>query len=158
MQTENKLDNQLFGITMETKAVILILLLVAIIIYGAIRGGHIPKRYRSRKCMGKKWKSEFPNVKKEEIRKFLLLFTDAFAFNAEQKLKFEPQDKIIEIYSALYPLKGADSLELETLADDIEKEYLVNFNQVWSENLTLGELFNYVMNAKQGAQAGPAKA
>ena len=102
---------------MEIKTVIIISLLVAIFVYGAILGGKIPKVYRSRSCMGKKWKNEFPYAGKEEIRTFLLLFTDAFAFKSEQKFKFEPQDKIIEIYNALYPLKGADSLELETLAE-----------------------------------------
>lgn len=153
-----RLLTQTLGVIMEMKTVIIILAIVAIFIYGAIWGGNVPKIYRSRKCMGKKWRNEFPNTEKEEIRKFLHTFTDAFAFKSEQKLKFEPNDKIIDIYNALYPLKGADSLELETLANDIEKEYSVNFSQVWDLNLTLGELFNYVISAQQGAQAGPAKA
>ena len=65
---------------MEMKTVIVISIIVAIFIYDAIWGGNIPKAYRSRKCMGKKWKNEFPYTSKEEIRKFLLLFAGAFAF------------------------------------------------------------------------------
>jgi propanediol dehydratase small subunit len=135
---------------MEIKTIVIISIIALIFIYIFIWGGMAPKPYRSRNCMGKKWKNEFPDLPVEEVRNFLLLFTEAFAFKPKEKLKFEPQDKIIDIYNALYPLKGADALELETLADDIEEKYSVSFGQVWNEELTLGELFNYVISA-QGA-------
>jgi len=136
---------------METSLTVAIILIICvIIIYSAIWGGDIPNPYQTRDCMGRKWKKEFPYVRSEDIRQFLQLFTDAFAFKPDQKLKFGPQDKIIDIYCAIYPLKWADALELETLCEEIEKEYSVNFNQVWTESLTLGELFEFVMSAQQG--------
>ena len=108
----------------------------------------MPKKYRMRICTGKNWKEKYPDTPKEDIRIFLLIFTDAFAFSYKQKLKFEPDDKILDIYKALYPAKWmADSLELETLAEDVEREYNINFTDIWHENLTLGELFSKVQNA-----------
>jgi hypothetical protein len=107
----------------------------------------LPKKYRNRNCMGKKWKSTFPNSGKEDIREFLLMFTDAFAFSQNDKLKFEPDDKILVIYRELYPSKSTpDSLEVETLIDDCEKKYSINFNDFWHDNLTLGELYTGVKN------------
>lgn len=97
--------------------------------------------------MGKNWKKSFPNTPKEEIRKFLILFTDAFAFSNKNKLKFEPDDKVLEIYRELYPSKWmADSLEVETLAGELEKEYSINFNEIWYEELSLGEIFSKIKN------------
>jgi len=95
----------------------------------------------------KKWKRAFPESSKEEIRKFLLLFTYAFAFSSKNKLKFEPEDKVIDIYRELYPSKWMpDALEIETLASDLEEEYSVNFNELWHENVSLGEIFSKIKN------------
>ncbi len=108
----------------------------------------LPRKYRCRECAGKNWKIAFPNTSKEEIRTFLILFTDAFAFSPRNKLKFEPEDKVMEIYRELYPSKWVpDSMELETLGTHIEEEYGVSFATLWHEQLSLGELFSKVSNA-----------
>ena len=126
----------------------LIITVIAIAIAWSVYTGDVPKKYRIRNCTGKNWKKKFPDTSKEDIRRFLFLFTDAFAFSRKQKLKFEPDDKILDIYKALYPAKWmADSLEVETLAEDIEREYNINFTNIWHENLTLGDLFSKVKNA-----------
>lgn len=128
--------------------VALIIIVITIAIAWSIYTGDAPKKYRIRKCTGKNWKEKFPDIPKEEIRSFLFLFADAFAFSRKQKLKFEPEDKILDIYKALYPAKWmADSMEVETLAEDIEKEYSINFTDVWHEDLTLGDLFAKLKNA-----------
>ena len=126
----------------------LIITLIVIAIAWSVYTGDVPQKYRLRKCTGKNWKERFPDVPKGEIRSFLFLFTDAFAFSRKQKLKFEPEDKILDIYKALYPAKWMpDSMEVETLAQDIEKEYNVSFKDIWHEDLTLGDLFAKVKNA-----------
>lgn len=126
----------------------LIIIVVVIAIAWSVYTGDVPRKYRIRNCTGKNWKEEFPNSSKEEIRKFLLLFTDAFAFSRKQKLKFEPEDKILDIYKALYPKEWMpDSLEVETLAEDIEREYGINFTSIWHEGLTLGGLFGVLQSA-----------
>jgi propanediol dehydratase small subunit len=125
----------------------IVILGIVIFLASAFYVDGLPKKYRLRKCMGKYWKSEFPNSSKKDIREFLILFTDAFAFSNKDKLNFAPNDKIYDIYTALYPSKWmADSLELETLAIDIENQYSLCFNELWSEDLTLGELFSRIKN------------
>jgi propanediol dehydratase small subunit len=105
----------------------------------------LPKRYRSRKCEGPQWRKAFPQAKKDEIREFLLLFTSAFAFKDSEKLQFSPNDRIWEIYRDLYPNRWlADALELETLTDELNTKLGIALDDVWSETLTLGEVFGLV--------------
>ena len=122
--------------------------IIAVLVWAIVFDGTLPKKYRMRSCTGRNWKKAFPDTPNHEIRKFLLLFTDAFASSSNNKLKFEPEDKIIDIYRELYPSKWmADALEVETLADDIEKEYGVKSNKFWHDNVTLGDIFKVVKNA-----------
>ena len=114
-------------------------------------GGKVPRFYRARSCQGRGWKREFPTIPKKEIRKFLLLFVDAFAFNERQKLLFSPGDSIFSVYRSIYPNRWTpDSLELETLVHDIKKEYAINLEDYWNENLTLGELFALINEKRAG--------
>lgn len=69
----------------------------------------------------------------------------AFGFTGESSLKFEPDDIILDVYKELYPpsiLPTPDGLELESLAAHIEENYNVDFDEIWREDLTLGELFS----------------
>ncbi len=70
-------------------------------------------------------------------------------------LKFRPSDKIYHIYRAIYPTDfGADTLELEQLSAQLEKYYGVILERIWSEDLTLGELFSHAQRAEQSRQIG----
>ncbi len=70
---------------------------------------------------------------KQNIRDFLALFAEAFAFKDSMKLQFNPNDKILDVYRSLYPHKRQpDALEVDTLATLIEETYRVNFSDVWS--------------------------
>ena len=112
-------------------------------------GTSLPKRYRSRKCEGAQWRSAFPQATKDDIREFLSLFTSAFAFRDSEKLKFSPNDRVWEIYRDLYPNRWvADALELETLTDDLNKKHGIALSEIWSEKLTLGEVFAYVQRSR----------
>lgn len=103
----------------------------------------LPRPYRYRSCQGRRWKNSFPDSSKEDIRIFLNTFTDAFAFSQEDKLKFAPEDTILQVYRALYPKRWMpDALEVETLAVDFESKYGVKFEGIWHEDLSLGELFS----------------
>ena len=108
-------------------------------------GTSLPRPYRSRHCEGRGWREAFPAASKREIRSFLLLFVSAFAFKDVDKLKFGPNDKVWEIYRALYPSRWIpDALELETLANDLRKLHGLELHSIWSEELTLGELFSCI--------------
>lgn len=108
-------------------------------------GPSLPRSYRSRSCEGQGWRRAFPTASKNEIRSFLLLFVSAFAFADIDKLKFRPDDKILDIYRSLYPNQWlSDALELETLASDLQKRYALELESIWSDELTLGELFTRI--------------
>ena len=123
------------------QTVVIVSVLIAFFLWGWY-GSDVPKKYRRRYCTGREWKRRFPDVPKAEIRRFLSIVTQAFAFPVQASLQFAPDDKILAIYRAIYPTQWmADALELETLAGDIEREYCVDFMAIWNETLTLGELF-----------------
>jgi propanediol dehydratase small subunit len=100
------------------------------------------KTYWERSCTGRAWKRAFPRASKGEIRIFLYLFVDAFAFPRTRALQFAPTDRVLSVYRALYPIKGwPDALELETFALRVEKTYGVDLRSIWREDLTMGEIF-----------------
>ena len=99
--------------------------------------------YWSRPCQGAQWRRRFPAVPHTDIRAFLTLFTDAFAFRRTRRLCFSPDDQVLVIYRTLYPSPGPeiDSMELETLVDAIQRSYCLDVVPRWREDITLGELF-----------------
>lgn len=131
---------------MDTKTIIVILVVFAIVLWSIFFGGRLPQPFHRRNCQGKGWRRAFPTASKHTIREFLTLFVDAFAFSNNERLKLSPDDSIFQIYRALYPIKGfPDALELETLAKDLEIKYGLKLESIWHEKLTLGELFASVL-------------
>lgn len=127
----------------------IIVLIFAVVIIGMLvsvkYGPSLPHPYRFRSCEGRGWRRTFPTASKDEIRSFLSLFVSAFAFADKDKLKFQPDDKILEVYRSLYPSQWLpDALEFETLANDLQKRYALKLEAVWSDDLTLGELFTFI--------------
>jgi propanediol dehydratase small subunit len=112
--------------------------------------GYAPEPYRSRPCQGHAWKTAFPEKSKHEIRVFLLIFSNAFAFRKSQKLQINPSDNILELYKSKYSTTrlGIDNLELETFAMGLKKKYKIDFKAIWSEELTFGRLYEYCNHSK----------
>jgi propanediol dehydratase small subunit len=113
-------------------------------------GGYPPLPFRGRTCQGRRWRQDFPDASKHEIREFLSLFVSAFAFRETERLKFGPYDTVMAVYRALYPNRWLpDSLEVETLAGDLRKKYGVELAAIWNEqDISLGALFAYVQENK----------
>jgi len=112
-------------------------------------GGWAPEPFRSRPCQGGAWRCAFPEASSESIREFLGAFTSSFALRQCQNLVFSPHDPIFAVYRAMYPKEGwVDGLELETFALATEKVYGVKLQNVWSEQLTFGELFHLCREAR----------
>lgn len=125
-----------------------VLLLVLAVVSGLgitwayFHAGVPPKPFRNRACQGRSWTRAFPSASKQETREFLSAFASSFAFRPGHKLKFAPTDRILAVYCAIYPRSfGADALELEALALEMERAFGVRLQALWSEQLTLGELF-----------------
>lgn len=144
------------------------LVIAAWVLWPLTFGGLLPPPFRQRICQGKGWRTAFPHASKQEIRDFLLLFVDAFAFRQTDKLKLSPEDNVMSLYRSLYPHRWlADALEVETLAEDLRKKYSVELAAVWNEGVTLGALFAHVQNHRHarldghlpaGIQGAPATA
>lgn len=124
---------------MEFMLVVIFVIIMIVLVCG---NDPLPKQYRRRVCTGRRWKQAFPDATKQDIRRFLSDFTLAFAFDERDRLQFAPTDKILDIYRALYPHKWMpDSLEIETLAEDIDAKYQIKLMDIWHDDLTLGELY-----------------
>ena len=114
------------------------------------------EKYWTRSCTGSEWRRRFPNASKDLIREFLESFVDGFAFSSKKRLKFSPDDKIMDVYSSLYPAKGwSDDLELETLSIHLEKDYHLNLSDVLTDDLTLGQLFLMATEANPNQKNAP---
>lgn len=101
-----------------------------------------------RTCQGKGWRIAFPSASKQDIREFLAVFVDAFAFSKKERLKLNPEDQVLQIYRAIYPSRWTlDALELETLAKDIEAKYGFSLESILHDKVTLGELFKIAQRA-----------
>jgi propanediol dehydratase small subunit len=86
-------------------------------------------------------KRRFPTSSKRDIRQFLHVFAHAFSFPGRQ-LNFAPDDRVIDIYRALYPdASTPDGLELETFDTAVQQQYGIGAAGIWREDLTLGELY-----------------
>jgi propanediol dehydratase small subunit len=135
----------------------IILIVAAVIIGAVIIIAAIPvereskrrlQRYWDRHCTGADWLNRFPNSPKDEIRRFLQAFAEGFAFKDQQRLKFAPDDKVMDVYRALYPSEGwLDSLEIETFSKNLQKEYNFDLAKVTDPDVTLGQLFEMIRNA-----------
>src|ERR1700690_3158781 len=127
---------------------LVILITLAVMIPIELKSKRLLNAYWIRSCTGKEWLNCFPGIPKESIREFLAIFIEAFLFNSKRKLKFKPNDKIMDIYYALYPEKGwADASELEYLAKNLKKKYNIDLYTVTNENITLGEIFEMTIKA-----------
>ncbi|WP_225977875.1 hypothetical protein [Paracidovorax avenae] len=72
------------------------------------------------------------------------MFAGSFLLHAGERLRFAPEDRILDIYTARYPRKGGlgvDAMELEVLALEARGRYGVDLEAALSEHLTLGNLF-----------------
>lgn len=134
---------------MDTSTVIILSLIAASVLCSVLFGGRLPKPYNIRTCQGKGWRKAFPSSSKQDIREFLSIFVDAFAFSQKERLKLNPEDQILQIYRAIYPsMWTPDALELETFAKGIEAKYGFSLESVWHEKVTLGELFQTTQKAR----------
>ena len=127
-----------------TTAIIITLILAVILIASFI--DHLPKKYRRRGCQGIYWRRRYPAVSKDEIRKYLRVFCEAFSFKEKHRSRFRPDDKVIDVYRAIYPSRfTADAMELEEFAEALEKEYGLDIANVFNDNTSLGDLFESAM-------------
>ena len=120
----------------------IVIVLILIILPAELKSRRLLKRFWSRSCTGRQWKRRFPDASNDSIREFLELFVDAFAFGREKRLKFGPEDNIIDVYKSIYTSSWqADVLELEFLACHLEERYGFDIISIHDFDITLGQIF-----------------
>ena len=121
---------------------IIVCLLAALLALGWFIECRLMRRYWQRACTGRNWRRRFPDASKSEIREFLDVFLEAFGFADRRRLCFSPDDRVMDVYRTLYPVRGApDSMELEDLVASLQKRYRADILGSWREDITLGDLF-----------------
>lgn len=136
--------------SMDTSTIVILSLIAALVLWSVLFGGRLPSPYYTRSCQGKGWRTTFPFAPKQEIREFLSVFVDAFAFSQKERLKLNPEDQVLQIYRAIYPSRWTpDAMEIETFAKDVEAKYGFSLESVWHEKVTLGELFQIAQKAHE---------
>ncbi len=116
----------------------------------SLKSRRLLQKYWLRPCTGKVWKRRFPEVPKQEIRDFLEAFVDGFGLSSKKRLKFNPDDKVTDIYRALYPTPGwPDALELEGFARNLERKYGFDLAKVTDQDITLGKIFEMARKKSQ---------
>ncbi len=135
---------------MTISTILLVSAIVCSIGCAVFFGGKLPGPFDIRSCQGRDWHQSFPETSKDEIRQFLSTFTESFAFKDRDKLKFHPNDQLLDIYRALYPHKWQpDAMEFETLSEDLKSKYDLNFSFIWHDGLTLGQLFEHIQQIRK---------
>lgn len=126
---------------MSLYAAVFLAVIIGIFAHGVMFGGRLPRGFRNRSCQGRGWRRAFPATSQARIRAFLQVFADAFAFDSREKLKFSPDDGVLDVYRAVYPSRWTpDALELEAFAQELEKQFGVRLESIWRDQLTLGDV------------------
>jgi hypothetical protein len=132
---------------LQTIVLTLVVIVAGAFVHVALRQRNTSRRalaeFWGRQCNGKAWLQAFPTASADDIRRFLNLFVEAFAFPRNRALKFSPSDRVMAVYRSLYPDRGwPDALELETFATSVERTYSLRMSEVWREDITLGDIFS----------------
>jgi hypothetical protein len=83
---------------------------------------------------------------------------DSFGFPRKHRLRFRPEDKVMDLYRALNPPNWSigDNMELESLIDDFRARYHIDLVPLWREDITLGEVFAHAGFGQEGGET-PAR-
>ncbi len=122
--------------------VLIVLLSAGVGVLMEIQTRQALRPYWERVCAGIRWRRRFPESPKAEIRAFLDLFISEFGFGRRRRCCFLPEDRVMDVYHAIYPAGSAvDGMELEGFCENLKKRYGVDFAATWRENITLGEIY-----------------
>ena len=106
------------------------------------------RTFWDRACMGIRWRRRFPHSPKADIREFLSLLVDAFGFSQSRRCCFSPDDRLMDIYRAVFPPGSyMDNMELESLGLRLEERYGIDLFADERYDITLGEIYEQTRRA-----------
>ena len=79
----------------------------------------VPRPYRDRTSQHSAWDDRYQHVPPAEVEHVILSICDAFLFHPDNRDKFAPDDRLLDVYRACYPrrwywLQG-DCMEIENI-------------------------------------------
>jgi len=103
------------------------------------------------------WRERYGHDKLPDIDAVLTSLCDAFSFNPDSRYRFGPDDHVMDIYRACYPRwklwLSADSMEIESLMADLEKQYGCDVED-WRPDISLADLVELALR-RQDQREGP---
>lgn len=115
----------------------------------------LPAAYRDRACTGRAWRRRFADAPADKIRLFLDCLVHGMGLPRTARLKFRPEDPVLDIYKAIYGgrVPFGDHMECETFAWNLSDQFAADIDLVqrtWRADVTLGELFEGVVLRRAG--------
>jgi hypothetical protein len=111
----------------------------------------IPVPYRDRESQQTAWQQRYGDML-VETDAVLTVFCDAFSFNADDRYKFGPDDRITDIYRACYPRwkswQVGDSMEVESLMLDVKRQFGIELEAWWPE-ISLGDVVGLLLTERR---------
>ena len=113
-----------------------------------------PARYRNRGSQEAVWRDRYSGASLEVADRVLCAVCDAFRFAAKDCFLFAPDDKVAEIYRAVYPrwriwlLQFGDEMELESLLLDLDREFGLDEFPLDKET-TIGRIVDAVLGRQK---------
>ena len=135
------------------RAWVVLIVIVSVIIttIGNIRRSRRLRVFRERPDSLSIWQARFPAHCHADFTAFFKFFTQSFSLSSKYERVFTPDDRVMDIYRVKHPPGTAvDDLEMEALALDLKRCYRVELDLVWQNELTLGELFEFMQTQSTG--------
>lgn len=108
----------------------------------------IPAVYRDRGSLSEQWEQRCGHVGCVTFDAVLTLFCEAFSFNHDDRYKFGPDDRIMDVYRSLYPRwklwRVADEMEIETFLLELDRQFGIEADRWWND-MSLGDVAEMIM-------------
>ena len=109
----------------------------------------VPRSYRDRPSQQAAWDGRYHHAPPPEVDRVIALICDTFLFHPDNRHKFAPDDRLMDVYRACYPrrwgwLRG-DCMEIENIlmALGIDADAL-------HPEISLGELVDLTIRSRNG--------
>ncbi|WP_146528301.1 hypothetical protein [Novipirellula artificiosorum] len=102
----------------------------------------LPRPYRDRHSQLAAWERTCSDEVMDKTDALLQTLCEAFSFNPDDRYRFSPNDRIMDVYRACYPRwrfwKISDCMEIESLMMDIQRRFQLSDTEVLE--MTLAEV------------------
>lgn len=110
--------------------------------------------YWKRQSALDEWMQRFPQASEDDIHLFLALLAEAWGFRAGTQVKFQPGDKVMDIYHRYYggtPVTDCSELARFTMA--VEDRFGAGLAEDAIKDATLGDMFSAALEGRATAPA-----